>query len=104
MERCVSNHLIKSLNQSGHSELHDHGPTAAEIQRWEDDGGAIAPDRPSRNRIDRACESADGDRAPVEASNPRQGCGHIYILDRRCGCEVRWTGADQLYEHASRAV
>src|SRR5881227_955622 len=48
MERNVTNPLIDRLIQAARPGWHDHAPTPAEIQRWEDDGGAILPDPPRR--------------------------------------------------------
>ena len=45
MERNVTNLFIDGLKQTARSaeHEHEHGPTPAEIQRWEDDGGAVSP-------------------------------------------------------------
>ncbi len=53
MERNVTNRLIDRLSQVPVSRPHSHAPTRDEIQRWEDDGGAILPEpltRPKRHR------------------------------------------------------
>jgi hypothetical protein len=51
MERNVTNPFIDHLNEVPASRPHSHAPTPAEIQRWEDDGGAIRPDpRPDPER------------------------------------------------------
>jgi hypothetical protein len=63
MERKVTNSFINHPNQKPRSGAHDHAPTAAEIQRWEDDGGAILPDQPQRIRGDCSCEAGDWRRA-----------------------------------------
>jgi hypothetical protein len=44
MERNVTNPSIDRLNKKPCSGAHTHAPTRDEIQRWEDDGGAILPE------------------------------------------------------------
>jgi hypothetical protein len=55
MERNVTNSSIDRLNNRAdrlnnriRPVAHEHAPTPTEIQRWEDDGGAILPDAPDR--------------------------------------------------------
>jgi hypothetical protein len=43
MERYVTNIFIDRRKQTARSAAHEHDPTPAEIQRWEDDGGAVSP-------------------------------------------------------------
>ena len=43
--------LVDFLKQTGRSASHEHDPTPAEIQRWEDDGGALLPDPTPRDRV-----------------------------------------------------
>jgi hypothetical protein len=51
MERNVTNPFIERLNQVPASRPHSHDPTPAEIQRWENDGGAVLPNPlPRRER------------------------------------------------------
>jgi hypothetical protein len=62
MERNVTNFFIDNLTQMPRRGSHSHAPTPAEIQRWEDDGGAILPDKPphrtERHRRDDQAELA----------------------------------------------
>jgi hypothetical protein len=55
MERNVTNLFTEYLIESSHRSSSDRGPSPLELQRWEDDGGAVLPDlRPSRaERLDR---------------------------------------------------
>ena len=46
MERNVTNPFTDRLKQTSRPVTHSHAPTPAEIQRWENDGGAILPDKP----------------------------------------------------------
>lgn len=50
----MTNLVIDRLKQTARSAAHEHGPTPAEIQRWEDDGGAVfsapAPTKKSADR------------------------------------------------------
>jgi hypothetical protein len=43
MERNVRNLFGEYLNEVGRRSSHDHGPTPLDLQRWEDDGGALPP-------------------------------------------------------------
>jgi hypothetical protein len=49
MERKMTKLLIECPKPMARTASHVHGPTPAEIQRWEDDGGAILPDPPPRH-------------------------------------------------------
>src|SRR5215469_14271507 len=74
MERSVSNSLMRNLNRGAASGLHDHSPTEAEIQRWEDDGGAIAPNRSlsplNRSKASRSDATVfNCDRCPIIKRN-----------------------------------
>jgi hypothetical protein len=51
MERNVTNPFIDKLMQAARPGSHSHAPTPAEIQRWEDDGGAIFPDTSRASRV-----------------------------------------------------
>lgn len=52
MERNVTNPFIDNLTQMPRRGSHSHAPTLAEIQRWEDDGGAVLPDVTTRRRYE----------------------------------------------------
>ncbi|HEX3537048.1 MAG TPA: hypothetical protein VHU15_09790 [Stellaceae bacterium] len=41
---------------------HDHAPTPLELQRWEDDGGAVGSE-PRLRRVERHCREFPEDRA-----------------------------------------
>jgi hypothetical protein len=48
MERTVTNPFTDRLKQTSRPDTHSHAPSPAEIQRWENDGGSIHPDKPAR--------------------------------------------------------
>jgi hypothetical protein len=51
MERKVTSPFIDNLMQAARPGSHSHAPNPAEIQRWEDDGGAIFPDTSRASRV-----------------------------------------------------
>jgi hypothetical protein len=53
MERNVTKHLIDCLKEAIRSASSNHGLTLIEIQRWEDDGGAIPARSIRRRKTDR---------------------------------------------------
>src|ERR1700686_3177910 len=58
MERNVTNPFIDNLMKAARPGSHSHAPSPVEIQRWEDDGGAIFPDASGAGRVkDRAVTS-----------------------------------------------
>jgi hypothetical protein len=62
MERNVTNPFIDRLNHIPASRPHSHDPTPAEIQRWEDDGGAVQADASRlRESAHRHCHEASGE-------------------------------------------
>jgi hypothetical protein len=67
MERNVTEHIIDCLKQAASSASPNHGLTALEIQRWEDDGGAVlANATPRREGADRHLHDAVGELAAAE--------------------------------------
>jgi hypothetical protein len=46
----VRKHFTNWLRHAACSASPNHGLTPIEMQRWEDDGGAILPDAPRRHR------------------------------------------------------
>jgi hypothetical protein len=50
MERNVTKHTIDCLKEAACSGSPNRGLTPIEIQRWEDDGGAIPAARPTRRQ------------------------------------------------------
>jgi hypothetical protein len=65
MERNVTNPFIDRLERKARSGPHTHGPTPAEIQRWEDDGGAVRPD-PRPRHTERHHHEPLGERAAAD--------------------------------------
>jgi hypothetical protein len=48
MERNVTNPFTEYRIEPSHRPAHDRGPTPLELQRWEDDGGAVFSDASPR--------------------------------------------------------
>jgi hypothetical protein len=48
VQRTMTQHIIDCLKHAACSASPNHGLTPLEIQRWEDDGGAILADAPPR--------------------------------------------------------
>ena len=67
MERNVTKHLIDCLKQAACSASPNRGLTPLEIQRWEDDGGAIPTDAmPGRVRAERHRHEPVGELVAAE--------------------------------------
>jgi hypothetical protein len=67
MERNMTRHLIDCLKQAACSASPNHGLTLIEIQRWEDDGGAIPTDAmPRRERVERHRHEPVGELVAAE--------------------------------------
>ena len=49
----MTKHFTDCLKHAAGSASPNHGLTLVEIQRWEDDGGAVLGDAPRRERADR---------------------------------------------------
>ena len=49
----MTKHFTDCLKHTAGAASPNHGLTPVEIQRWEDDGGAVLPDAPRRVRADR---------------------------------------------------
>jgi hypothetical protein len=58
VKRNMTQHIIDCLKQAACSASPNHGLTSLEIQRWEDDGGAIllgaAPGKSTERRLHEA--------------------------------------------------
>ena len=48
MERNVTNPFTEYRTEPSRRPAHDRGPTPLELQRWEDDGGAVRPESSPR--------------------------------------------------------
>ena len=48
MERNVTNPFTEYRTEPSRRPAHDRGPTPLELQRWEDDGGPVAPEPNAR--------------------------------------------------------
>ena len=59
MERNVTNPFTEYRNQIAGTALSENSPTWLELQRWEDDGGAVLPDLPRRGAERRHREPAE---------------------------------------------
>jgi hypothetical protein len=67
MERNVTRHFIDCLKQAACSASPNHGLSPLEIQRWEDDGGAIPADAmPRRERAERHFHEPVGELVAAE--------------------------------------
>jgi hypothetical protein len=67
MERNVTKHLIDCLKHAACSASPNHGLTLIEIQRWEDDGGAILAElTPRRDGADRHLHNPTGELVTAE--------------------------------------
>jgi hypothetical protein len=66
-KRNMTTHILDYLKQAVCSASPNHGVTPIEIQRWEDDGGAILADRPPRpQHCERHVHDAPHELAPAE--------------------------------------
>lgn len=66
MERNVTNHNINCIKHAARSASPNHGLTLIEVQRWEDDGGAIPTHRKRIHKPNQHVEQAEHELAAAE--------------------------------------